>query len=1154
MSDPTRVQITPPAAPADDTGPVTPGAGGTEVQTPDAARLSADSSAQPPAFDAPGYDILGELGRGGMGVVYRARCRATDEVVALKTLQRMTPADLYRFKREFRVLAGLSHPNLIALRELVSDGVTWFFTMELLDGTHLLAHTSEDATPQEGSSPGGSRVKVRELLRQLAAGVAALHAAGVLHRDIKPANVLVTPAGRVVLLDFGLAGELASTGEYQSAPGHVCGTIGYMAPEQAAGEPVSPAADWYSVGVVLYQVLAGRLPYTGPALNVLRDKQNFDPPPPPAVRPGVPPDLERLCMDLLCRDPGRRPGGADVLRRLAGSPGPADERAARPAAQPERRLVGRGDHLRALGEAFAAVRRGRAACVRVHGPSGAGKTALVRYFLDRAAADGAVTLAGRCYEQELVPYKAFDGVADALSQYLAGLPAEEVSPVLPRDVGALVRLFPVLGRVPAVAGGPRAGGEVPDQREVRRRGTAALRELLARFGDRRPLVVFIDDLQWGDTDSGGLLEELLRPPDPPAVLMLLCHRSEDAASPLLQPVLQIRPAAPWLDVRDVPVGELSAEDARALAVHLMGTDDAPARARAEAIAREAAGNPFYVGELAEAARAGLAVDGNVALDRLLWDRTRGLPAAAVRLLDAAAVAGRPVRLDVARHAAGGDAGFHAAQMLLRSRRLLRGTGLADGDRIAPYHDRVREAVLAHLPPDERCEYHLRLARAAEAVGDHDPEFLAVHYHGAGDGRTAGRHYATAAAEAAAATAFDQAARLYRLALEAGEWPAEGAAELWAGLASALANAGRGVDAAEAYLEAASRTRTDQAIEWRRRAAEQYLISGHIDTGLDVLRQVVADVGLTMPERPLWTLLRLAAGRVRLMLRGILFRPRSAGELSAARLRRIDVCWSAAIGLSLTDYVRGAYFQTRGLLLALRAGEPGRIARSLAIEGGHAATSGPVGGQRSLRLLEAAGTLAAQSSDPHPRAVTTLARGMREYLAGRYRAAAPLFEAAEQSLRDNCTGTTWELDTARTWWCWCHCYLGEWEELSARWPTILTDAWNRGDIYAAGEPEYLHYGDGAAGGGRTGPRLGRTSGSNVPLVSARLSHPAAQRTDRNHSGSPVRRDRLCGLEFPSWKGEVVPPIADLADSAVSHRFSPTPGESRPHGGGQPSFLP
>lgn len=1032
-------------------------------------------------LDAVRFTLVRRLGTGGMGVVYEAYDQKRGELIALKTMRRVDPMALVRFKQEFRSLADCTHPNLVNLYELFAVDDRWFFTMELVEGTDFVSHvrsapsgsaprdrdcdrprpnpgfadetaaTAPAAGPDE-STPGFDEVRLRDALRQLAEGVEALHHSGKLHRDIKPTNVLVTPEGRVVLLDFGLTADLESSGRHGTADRQIVGTVAHMSPEQAGGLPITTASDWYSVGVILFEAMTGRLPFVGPSQELIVAKQTTTPPSPVELVPNLPEDLVRLCIDLLGRDPSVRPSGREVIRCATGhDPGgfePPDKSGPLP-------LIGRSRHLQVLDSAFAGLARGRTQSVFVFGRTGTGKTTLIRSFLQGLTAhEEAVVLSGRCYERESVPYKALDSLFDALARYLKGLPARRIASLLPPDVGHLARVFPVLQGLPAVAAARREALELPDLQELRLRAFAALRELFRRLATDVPLVLAVDDLQWGDADSANLLADVIGAPQAPVLLFLGSFRAEDAQEcPFLVEVrrsIATRPSKP--EHRELAVEALTQAEARELTLALLGREDPVARAQAHVVARESGGNPLFIDELVKHLQGGAPIDhweaiGKLDLDEVLWQRIGRQPEEAQRLLSTVAVSGRPIPQATAFQAAELDAGARVALASLRTARLIRPIGQVDHEEIEIYHDRIRETVVAHLPPDRLRWYHQRLAQAIAASGSVDPELLAGHYRGAGDLAKAGEYYARGAEQAAATLAFDHAARLYRTALTLHEGPAEVARELWRKLGDALANAGRGTEAAQAYLDAAKSAPAEETLELKRLATTQFLISGDVELGLSLLRTLLDPLGLRVPETPARSLVSLLWHRAILRLRGLRFRPRDEASIPARSRTRIDLCWSAVTGLSMYNPVRGADFQARGLLLALRAGEPFRIARAMAMEAAHLSTAGPSVEKRVTSLIGTASALAEAMDSPHARGMVELVRGISSLLFGRWKAAVEAFDRSEKQFRDHCTGVAWERDTGNNLAMWALFQTGNLAEMRRRWAVLSREAQERGDRYA-----------------------------------------------------------------------------------------------------------
>jgi WD40 repeat protein/Tfp pilus assembly protein PilF/tRNA A-37 threonylcarbamoyl transferase component Bud32 len=269
----------------------------------------------PPVEEAPrvpGYDILGVLGRGGMGVVYKARQQALNRVVALKTIlagAHADPEERTRFLQEAEAVARLQHPAIVQIYEVSREGDRPYFVLEYVDGGSL-------ADRLRGGNPLPAHQSAR-MLETLARAVQFAHQRGIIHRDLKPANVLLTAAaGAPKVTDFGLAKYLEAGQAGLTHTGAVLGTPSYMAPEQAGGKAktVGPAADVYALGAILYAMLTGRPPFLGETpLDTLDQVVSQEPVPPSRLRPKVPRDLETICLKCLQKEPARRYPSAEAL-------------------------------------------------------------------------------------------------------------------------------------------------------------------------------------------------------------------------------------------------------------------------------------------------------------------------------------------------------------------------------------------------------------------------------------------------------------------------------------------------------------------------------------------------------------------------------------------------------------------------------------------------------------------------------------------------------------------------------------------------------------------------------------------------------------------------------------------------------------------------
>ncbi|MBX7098907.1 MAG: serine/threonine-protein kinase PknK [Myxococcaceae bacterium] len=1056
------------------------------------------------------------LGAGSFGRVFQAYDNERNAFVAVKLLSKFSPEALIRFKREFRALQNVVHPNLVTLYELLSDQDRWFFTMEYVEGVTFLdyvlldeaqrAARRESPKASSGSSTstielrarldadtkslgpirmtGGSAgelpvpappalvraplsasalTRLRHVLGQLVDGVCALHAAGKLHRDIKPSNVLVSSEGRLVLLDFGLVRELDEF-EARHSQDLVVGTPAYMSPEQSVGQAVKESTDWYSVGVLLYEVLTGQVPFDGqPGMMRLR-RQEQSVPPPSQFTSGIPPDLEALCLDLLRSAPEERPDGPSLQRRLVR---PLSSLVAQvPPEASAAELVGRASHLETLRGAFTHVlRKHQLGLSLIEGESGLGKSVLLKAYLQSVEqqAPGAVVLAGRCGETETVPFKAFDGVVDALCAYLATQPPALVESVVPRDFDALVRLFPVLRRLDELLTARRLGPEVADAQELRRRGFRALAELLARLTSKHPVVLAIDDLQWGDADSAALFASLLSG-EVPAMHVVVAARtiaSDAEPSPVVKAFLESSHAAMVSGralVQRLTLWPLEATEAAALARQLLGAQAIDAQVAS--LAAESHGSPYLLEVLATLVKAGAdaATVTPGTLEAWMKARLEALSAPSRRLLEFVAVARHPVPRLVAWHAAKLDTELSDPLVSLKATRLLSVGGASSGERLVLYDERIGQALRAQLPADRQREMLAALAQALESTGSSDAETLFDWWEQAGDRERAWKAADQAAAKAASVLAFDRAVRLYEKAIASA--PAAEVERLKVARADALAGAGRGQEASQAYLELARALVVDGAasesarsvarrrsLELRQLAAEQLLYTGRLDEGIAVLDGVLLELGVKRPKTARAALLQAAMGRLRITLRGYRFPLRTAAEVDPELLSRVDAFWAAAKGFSIVDPVLGTSYQFTHLRLALDCGEPYRVARALALEAGYHATIGKPHAEACRTVLAQLRELLAQHPHVHIEGLNALMAGCEPMGTGRFAEAKVLHERAVAIFREKCPGMTWENTTAQQYLALSLVWLGELPAVRGLIAEARAAAEVRNDLYA-----------------------------------------------------------------------------------------------------------
>jgi serine/threonine protein kinase len=729
------------------------------------------------------YHLLGKLSSGGMGVVYHARHGETGERVALKTVRVPEAAMLRGIRREIHALRRIQHPGVVrVLAEGVRDGLPWY-AMELIEGltlrryidelwkrdprssTDILTQVVSVPQPPSGSDAGitfrsvgpppeeqrraAAQERLDEVLtltRRLCSALAFLHGEGLVHRDLKPENIVIRPDGTPVLVDFGLASAFGGPlgRESLEVSGGMEGSYVYMAPEQIKGGLVDARADLYSLGCILHELVVGQPPFPGSGWEVLRQHLQEMPFALSLWVRGVPPDLDALVQRMLAKVPRERIGyAADVGAVLAGL---GAEDLPRPPPRPPRpylyrpEFVGRHQLLTELEQRLALAREGEGGCLLIGGESGAGKTRVVMECAVSASQRGFQVVTGGCLplsgggsgeQMHGEPLHALKPLLQAIADQCRHLGLEETEHLLGERGRVLALYAPALAELPGQDTWPEPP-RLPPQ-AARERVMRCLAETLAAFSEREPLLLVIDDLQWADELSLGVLDFLQAGfLGESNVLVVGTYRTEEVDA-----ALRMLLAAPGVTHR--ALGRLDESMVARMVEDMLALTSPPA-SFVRFLTTRSAGNPFFVaeylrtaiderlllrdvcgrwqvaegGDTLERLREELPLPG--ALHDLVGRRLEGLGSQARGLLEVAAVLGRELDADVLASAARlGDLQELEALEELRARHVLED---ADGGRLRFVHDKLRESAYEGILPERRRPLH---AAAALALEEHHAE-------------------------------------------------------------------------------------------------------------------------------------------------------------------------------------------------------------------------------------------------------------------------------------------------------------------------------------------------------------------------------------------------------------------------------------------------
>ena len=783
------------------------------------------------------YRLTAELGQGGMGTVYRAHDAVLDRQVAIKVLSAaaLGTEGRERMLREAQAIAKLNHPNIVQVFDAGQLDETPYIVMELVEG-----HSLHELPPKD--FPG-----IVKIARQICAALEHAHRNGIIHRDLKPENVIIAPDGSAKLMDFGLARSVASR---MTSEGEITGTVFYLAPELALGKDFDGRADLYALGVILYELTTGELPFSkGDPLTVISQHIHASAIPPRSKVPTMPPLLEQLIQQLMSKDPAERPESAAATAQLLESPSLLDLQAetdrelALLARIARGKFIGRTPELKQARSLWAQAVAGQGTTLLISGEPGIGKTRILRELATHVEVSGGVALFGEAYEGGGAPYAPF-GEAIRRGLQRAAQAGLELPQVILADLLALVpELHPYYADTPP---NPTLTPEAEQQRQFE-----SVVAFFSSLSDSAPVLLALDDAHWADSGSLALLRHLARRTRRQRLLLSATYREVelDEARPLHEALLDLDRNR--LATR-LKLARFTREETRDLLFAIFEEEITPEFL--DGIFRETEGNPFFIEEVCKAlVEAGkihfedghwhrpemgeLAIPQSVRM--AIQSRVTALPETTQEVLRLAAVLGREFEYETLAVACEleEEALIDALESAQRAQLIEEING---GEvRFSFVHALIPTTVAEGVRTLRRRRYHRRAADAVRKVHPQFYEAIARHYEEAGDDPLSLEYYVKAGERAADAYANLEAESHLRSALELVDDPQQ-SIDLLERLGVVLSRLGRFQEAIDAWRRGIELARKqedlDEVAELFALAARAAWEGGDPKRGLELARE------------------------------------------------------------------------------------------------------------------------------------------------------------------------------------------------------------------------------------------------------------------------------------------------------------------------------